>query len=65
MWLPKLPATTIRTGPRIVSLPLLLGGYAWRLRSVDRFVAGAGLLLAFCALAPTMITVVLAIVAER
>ena len=44
---------------------LLLGGYAWRLRSVDRFVAGAGLLLAFCALAPAMITVVLAIVAER
>ena len=43
---------------------LLLGGYAWRLRSIDRFVAGAGLLLAFCALAPTMITVVLAIVAD-
>jgi hypothetical protein len=43
---------------------LLLGGYAWRLRSVDRFVAGAGLLLAFCALAPTMITVILAIVAD-
>jgi hypothetical protein len=43
---------------------LLLGGYAWRLRSVDRFVAGAGLLLAFCALAPTMITAVLAIVAD-
>jgi hypothetical protein len=43
---------------------LLLGGYAWRLRSVDRLVAGAGLLLAFCALAPTMITLVLAIVAD-
>jgi hypothetical protein len=43
---------------------LLLGGYAWRLRSVDRFVAGAGLLVAFCALAPTMITLVLAIVAN-
>ena len=43
---------------------LLLGGYAWRLRSVDRFVAGAGLLMAFCALAPTMITLVLAIVAD-
>jgi hypothetical protein len=43
---------------------LLLGAYAWRLRSVDRFVAGAGLLMAFCALAPTMITLVLAIVAD-
>jgi hypothetical protein len=43
---------------------LLLGGYAWRLGSVDRFVAGAGLLMAFCALAPTMITLVLAIVAD-
>jgi hypothetical protein len=43
---------------------LLLAGYAWRLRSVDRFVAGAGLLMAFCALAPTMITLVLAIVAD-
>src|SRR5215212_3599734 len=40
---------------------LLLGAYAWRLRSVDRFVAGAGLLMAFCALAPTMITLVLEI----
>jgi hypothetical protein len=43
---------------------LLLGGYAWRLRSVDRSVAGAGLLIALCALAPTMITLVLAIVAD-
>jgi hypothetical protein len=43
---------------------LLLGAYAWRLRSVDRFVAGAGLLMAFCAWAPTMITLVLAIVAD-
>jgi hypothetical protein len=43
---------------------LLLGAHAWRLRSVDRFVAGAGLLMAFCALAPTMITLVLAIVAD-
>jgi hypothetical protein len=43
---------------------LLLGGYAWRIRSVDRFVAGAGLLTAFCAIAPTMITLVLAIVAN-
>jgi hypothetical protein len=43
---------------------LLLGAYAWRLRAVDRFVAGAGLLMALCALAPTMITLVLAIVAD-
>ena len=43
---------------------LLLGAYAWRLRAVDRFVAGAGLLMAFCALAPTMITLVLAVVAD-
>ena len=43
---------------------LLLGGYAWRLRSVDRSVARAGLLMALCALAPTMITLVLAIVAD-
>jgi hypothetical protein len=43
---------------------LLLGAYAWRLRSVDRFVAGAGLLVAVCALVPTMITLVLAIVAD-
>lgn len=43
---------------------LLLGGYAWRLRSVDRSVAAAGLLMALCALAPTMITLVLAIVAD-
>jgi hypothetical protein len=43
---------------------LLLGAYAWRLHSVDRFVAWAGLLMAFCALVPTMITLVLAIVAD-
>jgi hypothetical protein len=43
---------------------LVLGAYAWRLRLVDRFVAGAGLLTAFCALAPTMITLGLAVVAD-
>ena len=43
---------------------LLLSAYAWRLRSVDRLVAGAGLLMGFCALAPTTITLVLAIVAD-
>lgn len=43
---------------------LLLGAYAWRLRLVDRFVAGAGLLTALCSLAPTMITLGLAVVAD-
>jgi hypothetical protein len=42
----------------------LLAGYAWRLRSVDRLVAVAGLVTAVCALAPTVITMVLAIVAD-
>lgn len=42
----------------------LLAGYAWRLRSVDRLVAIAGLVMAACALAPTLITLVLAIVAD-
>ena len=42
----------------------LLGAYAWRLRTVDRVVAGAGLLVAVCALAPGLITLVLAVVAD-
>jgi hypothetical protein len=42
----------------------LLAAYAWRLRFVDRFVGAAGLVLAACALAPTLITLVLAIVAD-
>jgi uncharacterized membrane protein len=42
----------------------LLGAYAWRLRTVDRFVAGAGMLVAVCALAPGLITLVLAVVAD-
>jgi uncharacterized membrane protein len=42
----------------------LLGAYAWRLRTVDRAVAAAGLLVAVCALAPGLITLVLAVVAD-
>jgi len=42
----------------------LLGGYAWRLRSVDRVVSGAGLVMAACALVPGVITLVTAIVAD-
>ena len=42
----------------------LLGGYAWRLRTVDRVVAAAGLLVAVCALAPGLLTLVLAVVAD-
>jgi hypothetical protein len=42
----------------------LFGAYAWRLRSVDRVVAAAGLLAAVCALVPGLITVVIALVAD-
>jgi hypothetical protein len=42
----------------------LLGGYAWRLRAVDRVVAVAGLIMAGCSLIPTLITLVIAIVAD-
>ena len=42
----------------------LLAGYAWRLRAVDRVVGAAGLLVAACALAPGLITLVLAVVAD-
>ena len=42
----------------------LLGGYAWRLRSVDRVVGGAGLVTAVCALVPGVITLVIAVVAD-
>ena len=43
---------------------VLLGGYAWRLRSVDRIVAAAGMIMAACGLAPSLITLVIAIVAD-
>ncbi|HET6757875.1 MAG TPA: hypothetical protein VFH20_01220, partial [Propionibacteriaceae bacterium] len=42
----------------------LLGGYAWRLRSVDRVVAVAGIIMAGCGLAPSLITLVIAMVAD-
>jgi hypothetical protein len=42
----------------------LLGGYAWRLRSVDRVVSVAGLIMAGCGLIPSLITLVIAIVAD-
>ena len=42
----------------------LLGGYALRLRSVDRVVGGAGLVTAACALVPGGITLLIALVAD-
>jgi hypothetical protein len=42
----------------------LLGGFAWRLRSVDRIVAITGMIMAACALVPSLITFVIAIVAD-
>lgn len=42
----------------------LLGAYAWRLRTVDRFVAAAGMIMAVCGLAPGLITLMIAIVAN-
>jgi hypothetical protein len=42
----------------------LLGGYAWRLRSVDHIVAVAGLIMAACGLIPSLITLVIAFVAD-
>lgn len=42
----------------------LLGAYAWRLRSVDRVVAAAGMIMAGCGLVPGLITLVIAIVAD-
>jgi hypothetical protein len=42
----------------------LLGGYGWRLRSVDRVVSAAGMIMASCGLIPGLITLVIAIVAD-
>jgi hypothetical protein len=42
----------------------LLGAYAWRLRTVDRFVAAAGMIMAVCGLAPGLTTLMIAIVAN-
>jgi uncharacterized membrane protein len=43
---------------------VLLGAYAWRLRSVDRVVAVTGLVMAVCGLVPGIITLVIAVVAD-
>jgi hypothetical protein len=43
---------------------VLLGAFAWRLRSVDRDVAVTGLVMAACGLVPGLITLVLAVVAD-
>jgi hypothetical protein len=42
----------------------LLGGYAWRLRRVDQVVAIAGMIMAACGLVPSLITLVIATVAD-
>jgi hypothetical protein len=42
----------------------LLGAYAWRLHTVDRFVATAGMIMAVCSLVPGLITLMIAIVAN-
>jgi hypothetical protein len=47
-----------------VVAPALLGGYGWRLRSVDRVVSAAGMIMAGCGLIPGLITLVIAIVAD-
>ena len=39
---------------------MLLGAYAWRLRSVDRVVAVTGRIMAVCGLVPGFITLVIA-----
>jgi uncharacterized membrane protein len=43
---------------------VLLGAYAWRLRSVDRVVSITGLVLAVCSTVPGFITLVIAIMAD-
>ena len=42
----------------------LLGLYAWRLRAVDPVVAAAGMIMAGCGLLPSLITLLIAIVAD-
>src|SRR3954467_10813098 len=41
---------------------VLFGGYAWRLRSIDRVVSWAGLITALCALVPGSVTLMIAVV---
>jgi hypothetical protein len=47
-----------------IAAAALLGGYAWRLRSVDRLVATTGMIMAACGLVPGLITLIIAIVAD-
>jgi hypothetical protein len=42
----------------------LLGAYAWRLRAVDRIVAAAGMIVAVCGMVPSLITLLIAVVAD-
>jgi hypothetical protein len=42
----------------------LLGGYAWRLRRIDRFVSTAGMVAAVCSFLPGLITLAIAAVAD-
>jgi uncharacterized membrane protein len=42
----------------------LLGGYAWRLRTVDRVVSVVGMIMAACGLIPSLITLVIAVAAD-
>jgi hypothetical protein len=43
---------------------VLLGGYAWRLRKVDRVVSAAGMIMSVCSLVPGLITLMIAVVAD-
>ena len=43
---------------------VLLGGYAWRLRRVDRAVSAAGMVMAVCGFVPGLVTLVIAVVAD-
>jgi hypothetical protein len=42
----------------------LLAAYSWRLRAVDRVVGTAGLLVSLAALAPGLVTLILAVIAD-
>ena len=42
----------------------LLGGYAWRLRRVDRVVSTVGMVMALCSLLPGLVTLATAVVAD-
>ena len=42
----------------------MLGGYAWRLRRVDRVVSTLGMVMAVCSLLPGLVTLATAVVAD-